>query len=192
MAEKYLNKKQELFAKFMAEGSTQLEAYELAGYEPSSANASTLANKPLVRKRIAELKAEHERKEAEFKVLAQRAEEADPTLAAEIAFGAEWNFQRVMDMMGANVRLAQIAGEYKAANECLKMMGEAMKMFADAKAKQAANDATGLPGSLALIKNLTQIMGEQGTPDCIPAPEEEETEPANPVRPRRGRKSVEA
>ena len=189
MAQKYLNKKQELFCKFMAEGPcTQAEAYELAGYEPSSANASTLAAKPMIKKRIAELRAEYERRENEFKVLAHQAEQADPVTAQAITQGIEWNFQRVMDMMAQNARLAQTAGEYSAANATLKMMGEAMKMFSDAKAKQQANDA--LPNSLALIQNLTHIMGNQGGGEIEDQSASEE-ETANPVRPRRGRKAAE-
>ena len=189
MAQTYLNKKQELFCKFMAEGGsdmTQAIAYELAGYEPSSANASTLANKPLIKKRIEELKADHERREAEFRVLAHQAEQADPEIGRAIAQGVEWNFQRVMDLMGENVRLAQVAGEYRAANECLKMMGDAMKMFADAKAAKQANDA--LPNSVNFIKNLANFVGEQ--PAQIEQDDEDDA-PANPVRPRRGRKNGE-
>lgn len=186
MAEKYLNKKQELFCKFMAEGCFQAEAYELAGYEPSSANASTLANKPQVKKRIEELKAEADRRNAEFKVLAHQAEQANPELAKAVTAGLEWNFQRVMDMMADNVRLAQISSEFGAANACLKMMGEGIKMFSDAKVKQQQQEK--LPNSLAFIQNLTQMMGESSG---VPIEEEAEPEPvANPLSPRRGRKAA--
>lgn len=161
MSQQYLNKKQELFCKFLAAGSTQLEAYELAGYEPSSANASTMANKPLIKARVAELRAEHERQEQEFKLLAMQAENADPELAQQIQKGVAWSFQRVMDMMAENVRLAQIAGEHKAANECLKMMGEAMSMFD--KASTPKDDKGLPPGSpLTLIGQVTQILEQNG------------------------------
>ena len=161
MSQQYLNKKQELFCKFVAGGATQVEAYELAGYEPSSANASTMANKPLVKARIAELRAEHERQENEFKLLAMQAENADPEFAQQIQKGVTWSFQRVMDMMAENVRLAQIAGEYKAANECLKMMGEGMNMFD--KASTPKDDKGLSPGSpLTLIGQVTQILEQNG------------------------------
>lgn len=159
MAQTYLNKKQELFCKFVAEGMTYTQAYETAGYEPSSANASTLASKPLVKARIAELKEESERRAMEFQVLVDQTKDT-PNGAAMIQLGAEWTFQRIMDMMAENVRVAQIASEYKAANECLKMMAEAMDMF-----KKAAPDpAQGKlpPGStLNLIGQVTQMLGEQ-------------------------------
>lgn len=158
MAQQYLNKKQELFCKFLAGGATQLEAYELAGYEPSSANASTLANKPLIKDRVRELTAEQERRDNEFKILAMQAEDADPEMAQAIKKGATWSFQRVMDMMAENVRLAQIAGEYRAANECLKMMGEGMKMFD--KATQPDDGQKQLPAGhpLTYIGNITNIL----------------------------------
>lgn len=177
MAQTYLNKKQELFCQFVAGGETYAKAYELAGYEPSTANASTLANKDLVKKRIGELKAEYERREAEFKLLADKAEKADPNFANEIKSGLEWTFQRILDLMGENVRLAQIAGEYRAANECLRMMGEAMKMFDDANGKSDGNK-TPTQGSLAIIGQVTQLLER--------ASDESDEGINNPLRPRLG------
>lgn len=172
MAQQYLNKKQELFCKFLAGGSTQIEAYELAGYEPSSANASTMANKPLIKERIKQLEAEQERRDNEFKILAMQAESADPAMAAAVAKGAAWSFQRIMDMMADNVRLAQVAGEYRAANECLKMMGEGMKMFDKATTPDDGKQGN-TPTGLTYIKNLTQVLDR-----------EEEYAPLNPLAPR--------
>jgi phage terminase small subunit len=154
----YLNKKQELFAKFMAEGCNQLDAYVNAGYEPSSANASTLANKPLVKRRIEELKMQAERRELEFQVMRREAA-AVPEKLVEVA---EWTFQRVMDMMAENVKLAQIAGEYKAANETLKMMGDSLNMFQKAKADANQGNSTGAQNTLALIGKVTQVLAESG------------------------------
>lgn len=177
MAQKYLNRKQELFCRFVANGETQVRAYDLAGYEPSSANASTLFHKPLIQQRIIELKAEAEREEIEFRALRAKAEEADPEGTAAIAKGIEWTFQRVMDMMAETVRLAQIAGEYKAANEALKMMGEAMRMFEDAKGTSPESQRTN--NNLTIIKEVTNML--TGTPKGPSVPEER---PANPLRPR--------
>lgn len=173
MAQTYLNKKQELFCKFVAEGMTYTQAYETAGYEPSSANASTLASKPLVKARIAELKEDSERRAMEFQVLVDQTQ-GMPEAGRMIQVGAEWTFQRVMDMMGENVKLAQIAGEYKAANECLKLMGEAMKMF---EKVAGGNDKPALPGagSLTLIGKVVNALG--GDPDAA------DEGPANALRP---------
>ncbi len=182
MAQTYLNKKQELFCQFVAGGETYAKAYELAGYEPSTANASTLANKEIVQKRIGELKQEATARENEFKLLAQRADNADPQLAKQIETGAIWTFQRVMDMMAENVRLAQIAGEYRAANECLKMMGDGMKMFDKATSPEDRQLPAGHP--VAYIGQVTNIL--EGVRDR--AAEAEEVDDDNSLAPRRGRK----
>lgn len=176
MAQKYLNKKQELFCRFIANGETQLRAYELAGYEPSSANASTLFNKPLIQQRISELKAEIEREEIEFRALRAKVEEADPEGTAMIVKGVEWTFQRVMDMMAENVRLAQIAGEYKASNEALKMMADAMRMFDHAKGQTPERQREG--NQITLIKEVTNLLtGNQ------PGPIDHDDRPTNPLKP---------
>lgn len=156
MAQTYLNKKQELFAKFLAEGCTQLDAYTNAGYEPSSANASTLASKPLVKQRVEELKKEIELRELEFQEKRKAAADA-PEKVIEVA---EWTFQRVMDMMAANVRYAQIAGEYRAANETLKMMGESLNMFQKAKTDATERNSSGAKNTLALIGQVTQVLAD--------------------------------
>lgn len=154
----YLNKKQELFAKFLAEGCNQLDAYVNAGYEPSSANASTLANKPLVKARVEELRHAAERRELEFQVMRREAAGA-PEKLVEVA---EWTMQRVMDMMAENVKLAQIAGEYRAANETFKMMGEALNMFTKAKSDASERNASGAKNTLALIEQVTQVFTDAG------------------------------
>lgn len=165
MAQTYLNKKQELFCKFLAEGSTQLEAYELAGYQPSSANASTLANQPLVKHRVAELKQDADKREREFALVLHQAKEQTGlggALDTEITRGVEWTGQRLMDMMGENVRLAQIAGEYKAANECLKMMGDALKLFEKAKADADQGNPTSPKRTLALVSQVADFLADAG------------------------------
>jgi len=171
MAQNYLNKKQELFARFLAEGCTQLDAYVNAGYEPSSANASTLANKPLVKMRVEELRLEIEARAHDFEIRRKAAADSPERLIEE----AEWTAQRVMDMIAENAKLAQMAGEYKAANESLKMLGDALKMFEKAKS-DADGNASGAKGTLALIGQVTQVLaGESGGGD--PAPR-------NPLAPR--------
>ncbi len=165
----YLNRKQELFAKFLAEGCSQLDAYVNAGYEPSSANASTLANKPLVKARVEELKLEAERREIEFQVMRREAAGAPEKLVE----AAEWTMQRIMDMMAENVKLAQIAGEYKAANETLKMMGDALNMFHKAKSDADQGNQKGAKNTLALIGQVTQVLADasggsdQGEPNAL-------------------------
>lgn len=156
--ESYLNKKQELFCRFIAGGETQTSAYEMAGYSPSTSNAHTMANKPDIKKRIAELKEENYEREIRFK----------KDLAAVQATGnkdliekqVEWTVQRVMDMMAENVRLAQVAGEYRAANETLKMMAEGLQMFESVK-KENGN-ASRPQNSITLITHAAQILEGSG------------------------------
>lgn len=158
MSEQIPNRKQELFCRFVARGETYSQAYELAGYNPSSSNASTMANRPEIKDRIQVLRDEHDNEQMELKYrLAKVREDGDPSL---VEVGAEWNFNRVMDMIAENVRLAQVAGEYKAANDALKMMGEALNMFE--KAQKANGNATGTQGPLALIGQITQHLAGPG------------------------------
>jgi hypothetical protein len=63
---KVLNNKQELFCRFVARGETYTKAYELAGYAPSTSNASGLANRPDIADRIKHLREEHLREQALF------------------------------------------------------------------------------------------------------------------------------
>jgi len=179
MGQQYLNKKQELFCKFIAGGASQIESYELAGYEPSSSNASNLYNKPIIKQRIAELREQEARRQAEFQILAKQAEDADPILAADIAKGIEWSFQRLMDMMAENVRFAQIAGEYKAANDTLKMMGEAMGMFAKASGEPVQQT------NMAFIGQITNALEKANKAASRRELEDEEEGPGNPLSPRK-------
>ena len=52
-----VNPKHEFYAHELARGLSQIEAYQLAGYKPDAANASTLANRPDVSARVQELTA---------------------------------------------------------------------------------------------------------------------------------------
>lgn len=157
-SEDYLNPKQELFCKFYAEGETQLRAYELAGYTPSSSNANNLAKRPAIKRRVAEIKQEIMQRELEFEALRRQAGDS-PEAQIE---AADWTFQRIMDMMAENVRCAQIAGEYKAANECLKMMADSMGMLNKAKSDADNGKQAGAQNTLALIGKVTQVFTDEG------------------------------
>lgn len=132
----FLNKKQELFCRFLARGSLQTEAYELAGYAPSSSNACTLAQKPEIKARVAELREEFQKEQESHEIAlanARRltAETGDPS---HVTKQVEWTFNRVMDMIAENVKLAQVANQFGAANDALKMLGDAMSLFDKARA----------------------------------------------------------
>jgi phage terminase small subunit len=156
----FLNNKMELFCRFAARGETNAKAYELAGYAPSQSNAATLAGKSDIQHRIAELKKEFIEEQALHEAALARARAADaqsgdPSLP-ETRQAAEWSFNRIMDMIAENVRLAQVAGEYKAANDALKMMGDAMSMFDKANAGKQLP-----PGSpMTLIGKVVNQLGD--------------------------------
>jgi hypothetical protein len=160
----FLNNKQELFCRFVARGETYTKSYELAGYAPSTSNASNLANRPDIKHRIEELKKEFIEEQALHEAALERAraldaENGDPLLPATRQQG-EWTVHRVMDMIAENVRLAQIAQSFGAANDALKMLGEAMGMF------HAAKNQTPPASPLAFIgKVINQLpSGEEEAP----------------------------
>jgi len=161
----FLNAKQDLFCRFVARGETYVKSYELAGYAPSTSNASNLANRPDIKARIAELKEEFAKDEALHQVALERAraadaENGDPELS-QTRQAAEWTIHRVMDMIADNVRLAQIAQSFGAANDALKMLGEAMGMFHNAK------DKTPPANPLAFIgKVINQLPGGSEEPEA--------------------------
>lgn len=166
----FLNKKQELFCRFMSRGSTQNEAYELAGYAPSNSNACTLANKPEIKTRIAELKEEFQQDQERHAIALANAKRiaAETGDNSHIEQAVEWTVNRVMDMIADNVRLAQVANEFKAANEALKMLGDAMSLF------DKSNEARRPPSNpVAFIGKVLSGLEEMDEP----------MKPANPLAP---------
>jgi hypothetical protein len=164
---KVLNNKQELFCRFVARGETYTKAYELAGYAPSTSNASGLANRPDIADRIKCLREEYLREEALFEATLANArrsdnESGDPARPATRQ-ATQWTFDRVMDMIAENVRLAQIATQFSAANDALKMLGDAMSMFDKAeKAKVPPSNP------LALIGKVVQSLPGADDDDAPP------------------------
>lgn len=125
-----MNRKQELFCRFMAPGDcTQGQAYELAGYTPSNSNASVLANRPEIKARIIELRNEHERKEQEFQIALKKAnlDPDNPEAARRVV--VEWRADEVRHLLAENARLAQVAGQFSAAKESIKLIGDSLGMF---------------------------------------------------------------
>lgn len=148
------NRRQELFCRNMAEGDhtmTQALAYELAGYTASASNASVLANKPDVKERIKELRAEKERRELEFRVRLHEAglDDKDPEQAKRVVI--EWNDNVVRDMLAENARLAQVAGQFQAAKESIKLIGDSLATFE----KGSPDPKKGLPAPVSPAANLT-------------------------------------
>lgn len=108
---------------------TQALAYELAGYTPSSSNASVLANRSEIKERIKEIRAEKERRDLDFRVRLHEAglDESDPEAAKKVV--VEWNDNVVRDLLKENARLAQVAGQFQAAKESIKLIGDSLGTF---------------------------------------------------------------
>lgn len=135
---------------------TQSLAYELAGYTPSSSNACNLANKPDIKARIEEIRAEKERRDLEFRVRLHEAglDETDPEQARRVVI--EWNDNVVRDMLAENARLAQVAGQYQAAKESIKLIGDSLGTFEKGEAPKGK--ALPAPPQPAVSINLNAAL----------------------------------
>jgi hypothetical protein len=123
------NRKHELFARFVANGETYTAAYELSGYTPSTANASTMAARPEVAERIAALKEEKEQRDIRFEVECKKANVDPNTAVANSREVAEWNVETVLRLYHENTRLAQIAGQFGAAQASLDSIAKIMGLM---------------------------------------------------------------
>lgn len=174
------NHKQELFARFLADGNSQSQSYELAGYRPSTANASTLANRPDVQARVEELKEQKLQAKADLHArLIQIG--VDPTDTDEFAAKTEevvlWTVAKVQHELFQNARLAQAAGEFGAANKALELLGQSVGMWD--KAKKEKDDGSSRPQvSIALIGEATDRLAISSGG--------ESAEVISPLRPRVG------
>lgn len=188
--------KWEIFARFLADDHSQSEAYELSGYRPSTANASTLANRPEIQQRVAELRElKMERKvqlEARLKQLNINPDDPDQQAMAQEEV-VVWTIAMVQKELWQNARLAQAQNEFAAANKSLELIGKSIGMWEEAKkAKDDGNGKTQI--GIALIGQALDgvaITGPEGTqvshsplaprlsssPDAEPVPR-----PRNPTR----------
>ncbi|MEQ6332983.1 hypothetical protein [Sphingobium sp. MK2] len=161
------SKKHELFARYLAGGETQSQAYELAGYQPSTSNASTLANRPEIQRRVAALRQEAEERELALRVRLVEAgiDPDDPDTGKAVITTV--TADDVRNLLRENARLAQIAGEYKAATEALKLLGDSFGMFSDSTTGKSNGKPAGTQVSVALINQALggdQDSGGDGAP----------------------------
>lgn len=149
------NRRHELFARFMAEGETQIKAYELAGYTPNTSASSIMAAKPEIKARVAVLKKAHEEREMNFRLKQQQLARLDPTdESGEQKQLVEWTVQRVLEALSENARLAQIAGEFGAAHKSLELIGKALGMFD----KPKENDSGKPPQPAVSLTFVGQVL----------------------------------
>jgi phage terminase small subunit len=125
-----LNAKQERFAQEVANGQSATAAYELAGYKPSSGNASLLARQQRISKRVGEILAQREKAHTD----------ATEKAVERLALTKEWVLARLMENVErAMQRVAVVGpdgsptGEYRydgsVANKALELLGKTRGMF---------------------------------------------------------------
>ena len=114
------NNKHELYARNMAVGMTQIDAFVAAGYEHNYGNASTLANKKHVKDRVTELMDER-RAGREIDNTDVNAEIAD----SEFGINEAW----VVRQLKTNSTEARDAGQYAASNKALEILGKVCGLF---------------------------------------------------------------
>lgn len=119
------NPKQEKFARCLATGMSQYDAHEAAGYKPNPGNASLLANRPAVKKRLLELttaaRANHELEIISNGGSRPRLINPDDPSSLTIA-----NLQKEMLI---NMYTARDRGQVTAANKALEMVARTLGAF---------------------------------------------------------------
>jgi phage terminase small subunit len=142
------NERHEKFAQFLAMGKKRIEAHELAGYTPSRANSSTLANQQHIKARVAELQG-------------RAAEIAIQVAQVTTGISKSWVLEQLRD--NALKGLKQKNGS-AVANRALELIGREIGMFVD-RVEQ------GKPGDFAHLSDeeldaqMTQRLKARGIPD---------------------------
>lgn len=154
------NKKHELFARFIAEGETYVRAYELAGYSPSTANASTMANKPDIAARIKTLRAEKEERDLRFQIELRKANLDPDDPAGKSREVAEWSVKQVLDLFHENARLAQMAGQFSTANDSLKIIADIMGLRGSTG--KTNDKPAGTQVGIAIYQDAVKQLGDGG------------------------------
>lgn len=156
------NKKQELFARFVANGETYIRAYELAGYSPSTANASTMANKPEVAARIEALKKEKEDRDLRFEIELRKAN-LDPETGVDRSRQiAEWTIKTVLDLFYENVRLAQMAGQFSSAQASLESIAKIMGLLDPPNSKNSNDKSPPTQVGIAIYQDAARQLADGG------------------------------
>jgi hypothetical protein len=118
------NPKHELFARYLANGLNQADAYEKAGYTRSTPNSSILAGREDVQQRLAELIDDKVSANEEKHETRRRKVKAGATLA-EVGLTREWVLTEMMNVY--DVALSD--GQVKEATAALRLLGHELGMF---------------------------------------------------------------
>lgn len=158
------NPRWEMFAIGLVSGKSQVRAYKDAGFQMggASGNATTLAKRPEIQARVAEL---IEQKTA-FKSQFVKTNDLDHEVAISRAYDEEtvskgWVIRELMD----NVKAAREASQFTASNQALKMLGDEIGMFktknTDDGNSEKPKDSPS-PVSIDAINKLLEANGYTG------------------------------
>jgi len=125
------NNKHEMYCRFVSQGESLVDAYELAGFRRSTANASTLGKRVDIRERIAYLEAFERNRRLEHEIRCREAgvdpDEMEDQMKREFIFTTN----SVCQMFRENAKLAQLAGQFKAAHESITSIAKILKIQED-------------------------------------------------------------
>lgn len=127
------NERQEMYARHRAQGMPPAKAAVAAGFAAGSGTYSKLEKDPEVLERIEHLKTALEEEKAQRRAASAAAAQA---VGEAVGYTRAW----VMQQLAENAARATQDGEYKAANEALKLIGDELGMF---EGGSAGEDDTG-------------------------------------------------
>ena len=112
----------EMFARYRAGGSTQIAAYTQAGFSFNRGNAAKLNKKEDILARIKELQ---EERSAVLTADVKTLQGIEAKTSDDLGLSELWVLKELM----VTALLAKDGGEYKAAKECLELIGQRLGMF---------------------------------------------------------------
>lgn len=181
---KLSNAKHELFARYLANGANQGDAYEKAGYARNNANASVLANRVDVATRVQELIEEKTKSSTAHHGERREKIKAGATLE-EIGLTREWILGELMNLYEA----AAAENQLKEAMALLRLLGHELGMFGG-EAKPDPNEKKREAQQPAIaVDKMVALFSPPPPPEPLPAPTgeagqaQQPSEPPKPSRP---------
>jgi hypothetical protein len=113
------NPRHERFCQELAKGTSQQQAYVLAGFKAHASNPSALARDERILARVAEIQ----------EAALEMAREATEMAAERLSIDREW----VMSRLIQNATTAASEGDFAPSNRALELLGKELGMFIDRK-----------------------------------------------------------
>jgi len=149
------NTRWELFAIGLASGKSQMKSYADAGFNKSSSgNASTLANRPELKQRVAELVEDRTKFQQTF--VGDPASESADVIDKAVAEGRAdrgWIIRQLME----NVIDARGANQFSASNQALKIL-----IDIDNQTDDPETSGVGSPARLVSVDQVNQLLSALG------------------------------